>query len=53
MLSSIDKFLKYIPKTERSFGKIMRTISQACYGYKRENFIAHEFPKLLFAPRRL
>jgi hypothetical protein len=50
VLSSIDKFLKRIPKGNRSFGAIMRTVSEVCYGYKREKFIAHEFPKLRLPP---
>ncbi len=50
VMSSIDKFLARIPKPERSFGVIMRTISEVCFGYKHEKFIAHEFPKMRLPP---
>jgi len=51
VMSSVDKFLKRIPKGQRSFGAVMRTILEVCFGYKREKFIAHEFPKLRLPPR--
>jgi hypothetical protein len=51
VLSSIDKFLQRTPKPDRSFGRIMKTISEVCYGYKHEKFVAHEFPKLRLPPQ--
>jgi hypothetical protein len=50
VLSSIDKFLTRIAKEERSYAAIMKTISEVCFGYKREKFIAHEFPKMRLPP---
>lgn len=51
VLSSIDKFLLRIPEQTRSFGSIMRTVADVCFGYKHEKFIAHEFPKMRLAPK--
>jgi len=53
VLSSIDKFLERIPKADRSFGAIMRTVSKACFGFKHEIFIAHEFPKMRLPPEAI
>jgi hypothetical protein len=51
LLSSIEKFLRELPQKRRSYGNIMRTIQDVCFGYKRERFCAHELPKLRLSPQ--
>jgi hypothetical protein len=53
LLFTFAKFLKDIPKAGRSHGAIVRSLASVCYGYKREKFIAHEFPKLQLPPQEL
>lgn len=46
LLFAFAKWLKDIPKAERTYGAVVRTLASVCYGYKREKFTVHEFPKL-------
>ncbi len=50
LLFAFAKFVKEIPKTERTQGAIAKTLATVCYGYKREKFTVHELPKLRLPP---
>jgi hypothetical protein len=53
LLFAFAKWLKGVPKAERTFGAVTRTLASVCYGYKREKFVAHEFPKLRLPPKEM
>jgi hypothetical protein len=53
LLFAFAKFVKDIPKEKRTHGAITRTLASVCYGYKRDKFTAHEFPKLRLPPKEM
>src|SRR5207245_10029439 len=53
LLAGMDKALKQIPTQDRTFGMVLRTIAMVCYGYKRDKFTVHEFPKLRLPPEEM
>jgi hypothetical protein len=53
LLFSFAKVVKEIPDEERTYGAIVRTLAMVCYGYKRDKFTTHEFPKLRLPPREM
>jgi hypothetical protein len=53
LLFAFAKWLKDIPKAERTYGAVVKTLASVCYGYKREKFTVHEFPKLRLPPKEM
>jgi hypothetical protein len=53
LLSTLAKMIGAIPKPQRTFGMILRTVAAGCYGYKHDKFTIHEFPKLRLPPHSM
>lgn len=53
LLPIIAQFLASIPKSERTFGRIMYAVGAGCYSYKHDKFTVLEFPKLRLPPEAI